>query len=236
MTARFRTKTIANATVAASVLSAVLATGGAAVAAAAVPAEARAAGQTAAPQAPAASPATGQAAGAPSGPAGVVPPSDYVIGAEDKLSVRFWRDKDMSTDVVVRPDGKITLPLLNEIVAAGLTPAQLRDRLTEESKKYIEDPNLSVVVLEINSRRVFITGEVGKPGSYSLVAPTTVLQLIAMAGGLKDFADSDNILIISNEKGRPIRYRFSYKAIASKKKTSLDANIELKAGDTIIVP
>src|SRR5512142_3394910 len=104
-------------------------------------------------------------------------PTDYVIGAEDVLAIVYWRDKDMSGDVAVRPDGKISLPLLNDIQAAGLTPTQLRDRLTDVSKKYLEDPGVTVVVKQMNSRRVFITGEVNKPGPYPLGGPTTVLQL-----------------------------------------------------------
>jgi polysaccharide export outer membrane protein len=168
-------------------------------------------------------------------PAAVVPPRDYVIGSEDVLSIIFWRDKDMTSDVVVRPDGKITLPLLNDVAAAGLTPDQLRDRLTEESKRFIEDPNVSVVVKTINSRKVFIVGEIAKPGPYPLVGPTTVVQLISMAGGLKDFADGENILILRQEKDGPVSYRFSYKGLASRK-VSLHTNIELKAGDTVIVP
>src|SRR6185295_11169335 len=120
----------------------------------------------------------------------VVPtPPDYVIGADDLLSVVFWRDKDMSSEVAVRPDGKISLPLLNDIQAAGLTPSQLRDRLTEDAKRYLEDPNVTIVVRQINSRRVFVTGEVAKPGPYPLIGPTTVLQILATAGGLKEYAD-----------------------------------------------
>jgi polysaccharide export outer membrane protein len=183
------------------------------------------------PTAPGAAPAQ-----APAGPPGVVPPPDYVIGTEDVLSIRYWRDKDMSTDVTVRPDGKITVPLLNEVLAAGLTPAQLRDRLMEDSKKYIEDPNVSVVVMTINSRKVFLTGEVVKPGPYSLLAPTTVLQLISLAGGFKDYANSSNIRIVRTEKGRTVNLKFDYKAVTSGKKSALMTNVELKPGDTIIVP
>jgi polysaccharide export outer membrane protein len=181
-------------------------------------------------QAPNSAAATG-----PDAPAAIVPPRDYVIGTEDVLSIVFWRDKDMSTEVVVRPDGKITLPLLNDVQAAGLKPDQLRDRLTEESKRFIEDPNVSVVVKTINSRKVFITGEIVKPGPYQLVGPMTVVQLIAMAGGLKDFADGENILIVRQEKDGPVSYRFSYKGLANRK-VSLHTNIELKPGDTVIVP
>jgi polysaccharide biosynthesis/export protein len=161
-------------------------------------------------------------------------PADYVIGPEDVLSIVYWRDKDMSGDVAVRPDGKISLPLLNDVPAAGMTPAQLRERLIEASKAYFEDPNLTVVVKQMNSRKVFITGEVNKPGPYPLVGPTTVLQLIAIAGGLRDYAESKKIIIVRNENGRPMAYPFNYKDVVSRK--SLRQNIELKPGDTVIVP
>ena len=116
-------------------------------------------------------------------PAGVAAPADFVIGPNDVLTIVFWRDKDMSSDVQVRPDGKISLPLLNDVQAAGLTPEQLRVQITAAATRLVEDPTVSVVVKEINSRRVFITGQVAKPGTYALSGPTTVLQLIAMAGG-----------------------------------------------------
>ena len=164
----------------------------------------------------------------------VTPPADYVIGVDDKLSIVYWKDKDMSADVIVRPDGKIALPLLNEVTAAGLTPGQLRERLTEESRRYVEDANIIVVVMQINSRRVFITGEVNKPGPYPLAGPTTVLQLIAMAGGLRDYANGKNILIMRNENSRPVSMVFSYKDVIARK--NLKQNIELKPGDTVIVP
>jgi polysaccharide biosynthesis/export protein len=146
----------------------------------------------------------------------------------------YWRDKDMSAEVTVRPDGKISLPLLNDLQAAGLTPDQLRDRLVAESKRFIEDPNVTVVVRQINSRKVFITGEVNKPGPYPLSGPTTVLQLIAVAGGLRDYADEKNIVIVRTENGRQASYRFNYKDVASRK--NLGQNIALKPGDTVIVP
>ena len=164
----------------------------------------------------------------------VTPPADYVIGVDDKLSIVYWKDKDMSADVIVRPDGKIALPLLNEVTAAGLTPGQLRERLTEESRRYVEDANIIVVVMQINSRRVFITGEVNKPGPYPLAGPTTVLQLIAMAGGLRDYANGKNILIMRNENSRPVSMVFSYKDVIARK--NLKQNIELKPGDTVVVP
>jgi polysaccharide export outer membrane protein len=162
----------------------------------------------------------------------VEPPAGFVIGPEDVLSIVFWRDKEMTTQVTVRPDGKISLPLLDEVQAAGLTPADLRAHLTHESKRFFGNPTVTVVVNQINSRKVFITGQVAKPGSYVIVAPTTVLQLIAMAGGLKDFADSKNIMIVRHDGGRTSSHAFNYKAIGR----NLGQNIELKPGDTVVVP
>ena len=98
-------------------------------------------------------------------------PPGYVIGPDDVLSIVYWKDKDMSADAQVRPDGRIALPLINEVQAAGLTPEQLREKITEESKKYMEDANITVVVRQINSRKAFITGEVNKPGPYPLTQP-----------------------------------------------------------------
>jgi len=168
-------------------------------------------------------------------PAGVPLPADYVIGPEDVLTVVFWREKDMSSDsVVVRPDGMISMPLLNDVKAAGLTPEQLRDQLTKAAEKFVEGPTVSVVVKAINSRKVFITGQIGKPGPYPLAGPTTVLQLIAMAGGVHEFADAKNITILRTENGRQVALRFNYKDVMKRK--NLQQNIELKPGDTIIVP
>jgi polysaccharide export outer membrane protein len=173
------------------------------------------------------------AASAPA-PAGITPPPGYVIGADDVLVILFWKDKDLTTEVAVRPDGKITLPLLNDIEAAGLTPDQLRAVLTTAAARYVEDPNVTVVVKAINSRRVYITGQVSKPGQYPLTAPTSVMQLIAMAGGLTEFADKKKIIIMRTESGKPVAYPFNYKDVLSRK--NLKQNIELKPGDTVVVP
>jgi polysaccharide export outer membrane protein len=190
--------------------------------------------QSPAPAAPAtAAPAIAAAAPAAAF-AGVPAPPGYLIGPEDVLSIVYWRDKEMTADVTVRPDGKISLPLLNEIQAAGLTPGDLRDRLTELSKRYLEDPNVTVVLKQINSRKVFITGEIMKPGPYSLTTPTTVLQLIALAGGLKEFAKSEKIVIVRIENGRSMAYPFNYKQVMARKR--LQQNIELKPGDTVVIP
>lgn len=179
---------------------------------------------------------------APASAAGVGPamtartalPTDYVIGPEDVLSVVFWREKELSADVAVRPDGRITLPLINDIDAAGLTPAQLRERVIDAARPFLEDPTATVIVKQINSRKVFITGEVQKPGSYPLVAPTTVLHLIAMAGGLREFTLGKKIVIMRTEAGRQKGYRFNYAQVRGGK--NLAQNIELKPGDTVVVP
>lgn len=170
----------------------------------------------------------------PAVPAGTTVPSDYVIGADDVLTVIFWREKDLSGDVAVRPDGRISIPLLNDVQAAGLTPEQLRARLTEAANELLEEPTVTVVVKQINSRKVFITGQVAKPGPYPLNGPTNVVQLIAMAGGVLEYADDKNISIMRTEKGRQISLRFNYDQV--KKRRNLQQNIQLRPGDTIIVP
>jgi polysaccharide export outer membrane protein len=164
----------------------------------------------------------------------IAPPADYVIGPDDVLSVVFWRERDMSADVAVRPDGRISLPLLNDIRAAGLTPEELRRSIAVAADKFIENPTVTVVVKQINSRKVFITGQVAKPGPYSIGAPTTVMQLLAMAGGVLEYADRENISIMRVENGRPIALRFNYKDVTKRK--NLRQNIELKPGDTVVVP
>ena len=163
-----------------------------------------------------------------------VPPPGYVIGPADVLSIVFWRDKDMSADVVVRPDGKISLPLLNEIDAAGYTPEQLHARLVQAAGKYLEEPNATVVVKEIRSRNVFITGNVAKPATYPLNGEMTVLQLIAVAGGLLEYADAKNIVIIQTVAGQQRHHKFNYKDVVKQKRTT--QNILLKPGDTVVVP
>jgi len=197
--------------------------------------------QVAAPQQPAVqTPTTASAtvsvppAAPPAVPTGVTLPAGYVIGPEDVLGVMFWRDKDMSAEVSVRPDGRITLPLINEVQAAGLTPEQLRDALMTAAAKYVVDPNVSVFVKAINSRKVFITGAVGKPGAYALTGPTTVMQLIALAGGLQEFADSKHIIVMRSDNGKPVALLFNYKDVLNRK--NLKQNIELKPGDTVVVP
>lgn len=161
-------------------------------------------------------------------------PADYVIGPEDVLSIVFWRDADMTADVVVRPDGRITLPLINDVQAAGLKPEELRARVTEAAAKFLENPNVMVRVREIKSRKVFITGMIANPAYYPLVGTTNVLQLIATAGGLLDFARTKDIRIIRSENGRQVAHRFNYNDVREGR--NLHQNIDLKPGDTVIVP
>ena len=182
------------------------------------------------------SPGTGSATAAPppAAPAGVTPPPGYLIGPNDQLSVIFWRDADLSRDVTVRPDGQISLPLINDVQASGRTPEELRVAITEAATRFVEDPTVSIVVRQINSRMVFITGMIAKPGAYPLMAPTTVLQLISVAGGLHEYANKENIAVFRDVNGRQVRYRFNYKWVLEGR--NLRQNIELQPGDTIIVP
>ncbi len=164
----------------------------------------------------------------------VAVPGDYVIGAEDVLQILFWREKEMSAEVVVRPDGHISLPLLNDVKAAGLTPDALRLSVMEMAGRYVEDPNATVVVKEINSRKVFITGAVEKPGTYPLTGQMTVLQLIAAAGGLREYADGDEISIVRTAGGKSTILRFNYSDVVKKKRFA--QNVALMPGDTVVVP
>lgn len=197
--------------------------------AAAAPAFAQGSRPTGASRAPAGTTAT-----TATGAAGAVVPSDYVIGAEDVLGVLFWREADMSGDVAVRPDGMITLPLVGDVKAAGLTPIALRETIQEAAAKYLADPNVTVVVRQLNSRKVFITGQVGTPGAFPLTGPRTVMQLIALAGGLTEYADGEHITIMRQEAGKTRSFRFNYKDVSKGKK--LEQNIQLLPGDTVVVP
>jgi polysaccharide biosynthesis/export protein len=152
----------------------------------------------------------------------------------DVLGIVFWRDRDLSAEVTVRPDGRVTLPLLNDIYVAGMTTSALRDKLAEDARRFVTEPTPSVIVRRVNSHNVFITGEVVKPGSYPIYGPTTVLQLIAAAGGLREFAHKSEIVIVRNVDGHPTTHLFNYKDLT--KRRNLGQNIQLKPGDTVVVP
>jgi polysaccharide export outer membrane protein len=158
----------------------------------------------------------------------------YVIGSEDVLYIYVWREEALSRTVPVRTDGKISLPLINDIQAAGLTPLQLKEILTQKFKVFIDNPNVSVIVTEANSMKVYVSGQIRAPGVYRLRSETTLLQIIPMAGGFTDWANQKKILIIRNEDGKEKRFTVNYKKII--KGDDPNANINLKAGDNIIVP
>jgi polysaccharide biosynthesis/export protein len=164
----------------------------------------------------------------------VVLPADYVIGPEDVLSIVFWREKEMSTEVVVRPDGKISVPLLKDMQAAGYTPDQLTAVLMKAASKFIGQPNATVVVKAINSRKVFIVGKVAKPGAFPLTGEMTVLQLIAVAGDVLEYAKSKNVVVVRKTDDGEQRFKFNYKDVLQGKNAG--QNILLKPGDTVIVP
>lgn len=159
---------------------------------------------------------------------------NYVIGEEDSLSISVWKEPDLSRSVPVRPDGKISLPLLNDVQATGLTPMQLADSITAKLRKFIADPQVTVIVNSIQSRRFFVLGEVGRVGSYPLLHGMTLLQALSGAGGFTQFANPKKIYLMRTENGKQVRYLFNYKDALQGKNP--EQNIEIKPGDTIVVP
>ncbi len=158
----------------------------------------------------------------------------YVIGPEDILDINVWKEPEISRTVPVRPDGKISLPLLHDVQAAGLTPKQLGSQVTESLKKFLADPQVTVIVTAINSRRVYILGEVGRPGAYTLLPNMTVLQALSSAGGFSQFANLKKIYVLRTENGKQVKYPFNYKQVVSGQ--DAQQNILLQLGDTIVVP
>jgi len=163
------------------------------------------------------------------------PGDDYVIGAEDVLAISVWKEPDLTRQVPVRPDGKISLPLIGEVVASGLTPPKLSSVISEKLKAYISNPEVNVIVQEVRSQVFNVIGEVGKPGPYELTRPTTILDAIGLAGGPAPFAKVKNIYVLRNlSNGRQQKLYFDYKAALKGQK--MEQNIYLKAGDILIVP
>ncbi len=158
----------------------------------------------------------------------------YVIGPEDVLYIHVWKEEALTRTVPVRMDGKISLPLIDEIQAAGLTPLQLKEKLVQSLKKFVDNPTVSVVVTEANSFKVFVSGEVRTPGVYRIRSETTLVQVIPMAGGFTEWANQKKILIIRKEDGKEKRITVNYKKILSGEDTS--ANMIMKPGDTVVVP
>jgi polysaccharide export outer membrane protein len=158
----------------------------------------------------------------------------YKIGPQDVLKIDVWKEDQLTRTVPVRPDGKITLPLLNDVQAAGLTPMELTGAISDQLKKYINNPQVTVSVMEINSRRVYVTGEVLKAGAYALLPHMTVLQALSSSGGFTQFARVKNIYVLRTENGIQVKMPFNYKETVSGKSPA--QNIELLPGDVIVVP
>jgi polysaccharide export outer membrane protein len=158
--------------------------------------------------------------------------SQYVIGPEDSLYIHVWKEENLSRTVPVRIDGKISLPLIDEIPAAGLTPLQLKENLIKRFKDFVDIPNVSVIVMEANSFKVFVSGQVRTPGVVRLRSETSILQLVPMVGGFTEWANEKKVLVIRKEEGKEKRITVNYRRIVDGK----DPNFILQSGDTIIVP
>jgi polysaccharide export outer membrane protein len=159
-----------------------------------------------------------------------VDPKTYVIGIQDVISVRVWRERELSGDFVVRPDGKISMPLAGEIDADGQTPDQLKTKIVGALDSFMNRPEVTLEVRQVNSKRFFMTGEINRPGSYTVISPISVLEAISNAGGLKDFANGKKIIIMRGNE----RLKFNYKEVIKGK--NMEQNILLQPGDHIIVP
>jgi polysaccharide export outer membrane protein len=159
--------------------------------------------------------------------------SQFTLGSADVIRVNVWKNTDLSQTVTIGPDGFVSLPLLGDVHAAGMTANQLAQDLSSRLSTYVVNAQVTVSVVDIRSRQVYVTGQVGKPGGYPLIAPITVLQLIAQAGGLSTFANRKGIFILRGSKGELQRLKFNYvSAIHGDEKQ----NITLQPGDTVIVP
>jgi polysaccharide export outer membrane protein len=158
----------------------------------------------------------------------------YIIGEQDALVITVWKEKELSGGVIVRPDGKITVPLVGEIKVVGMTPVQLQSVLAEKLKPFVTVPQVTVAVTEIRSRKVYLIGHAGREGPFMINSTTTVLQIIAQAGGLKDFAKRKKIYILRQHGQQQERFPFNYEDVIRGKHT--EQNILLEPGDTIVVP
>jgi polysaccharide export outer membrane protein len=182
-----------------------------------------------APAAPAAAPATATGS-KPAAAAPAIDPKAYVIGPEDVISVNVWREPGNSGQFVVRPDGRIAIPLVGEVQAAGLTPERLSAAIAEGLQKVMTHPEVTVGVERVNSKKYFIQGEINRPGAYSLAIPTSVLEALVNAGGFRDFANTKKIVILRGTE----RLKFNYHEVSKGK--NMEQNIQLQPGDQIIVP
>ncbi len=156
---------------------------------------------------------------------------EYIIGPEDILLVRVWKDETLTTEAVVRSDGKISVPLINDVQASGLTALQLKDKITEGLKEFIPGVEVTVVVMQMISNKIYVQGEVARPGPQPFNGNLTVIQALALAGGLGPYADQNSIIIL---RANGEKLKFNYKQVSRGKK--MEQNVRLKRGDTIIVP
>jgi polysaccharide export outer membrane protein len=159
---------------------------------------------------------------------------DYVLGPEDLIEISVWRDESLTKEIVIRPDGKISFPLTGEIQAGGLTAEQLQHEITEKIAEFVPEPTVTVMVLKVNSYKVFVVGKVNKPGQYITGTRTDVMQALSMAGGLGPFASPRKIVILRRENGVERKIPFNYNQVIKGK--NLEQNIILKRGDVVVVP
>jgi polysaccharide export outer membrane protein len=160
--------------------------------------------------------------------------NSFVIGNDDVLAINVWKEPDISRSIPVRSDGKISLPLVGEVQAAGLTPLKLEKDIAGKLKNYISEPEVTVMVQQVNSQKFNILGQVARPGSYVIANSTTVLDAIALAGGFRDFAKQKSIYVLRQGGAGDSRIPFNYKDVSQGK--NMSQNIKLQPGDTIIVP
>jgi polysaccharide export outer membrane protein len=159
---------------------------------------------------------------------------EYVLGPEDILEISVWKDETLTKQVVIRPDGKISFPLIGEVQAAGRTANDLRQELVKKISEYMPDPVVTVILHSINSYKIHVIGKVDKPGTYTLGEIVNVMQALSLAGGFSPFADLNDIGILREDNGKQVRIKFNYDDVAKGK--HLEQNINLKSGDVIVVP
>ena len=170
-------------------------------------------------------------------PAPAAAPADtgeYRIGSDDVLHINVWKEPELSGQVSVRPDGKVSLALLNDIQAAGKTPIELANEITEKIKQYVSDPRVTVTVVQMNSRRIFIMGEAARAGAFPMLPHMTLMQALSSAGGMSPYANVKKMYLLRNESGKQTKIPINYKALISG--NAPEQNIELKPGDTIVIP
>ena len=169
-----------------------------------------------------------------SNPESVSTNGDYQIGPGDVIVISVWKEPEASSTVVIRPDGKISIPLVNDLSVDGKSPMEIQNIIAEKLSPFIKTPNVTVTVKEINSKKVFVLGEVNRAAAYQITQPTTVLQILTEAGGLRPFAKQKSIYVLRLENGKQAKLPFNYKDVVKGEK--IEQNILLRPGDTVVVP